>query len=87
VPLDEATILESVQRTKRLVVVDEDTPTCSMGHTIAARVAEAGFDFLDAPVKTLHSADAPVPYSAALEAHYTPTPEKVVAAVHEIFGI
>jgi pyruvate/2-oxoglutarate/acetoin dehydrogenase E1 component len=86
VPLDEATILESVQRTRRLVVVDEDTPVCSMARDIAARVADAGFDFLDAPIKTVNGADAPVPYSAALEAHYTPTPERVVAAVREMLG-
>ena len=86
VPLDEATILESVQRTRRLVVVDEDTPVCSMARDIAARVADAGFDFLDAPIKTVNSADAPVPYSAALEAHFTPTPQKVVSAVHELLG-
>ena len=51
-PLDEATILESVTRTRRLVVVDEDTPTCSMARDIAARVADQGFDYLDAPIKT-----------------------------------
>ncbi|MBI3971011.1 MAG: alpha-ketoacid dehydrogenase subunit beta [Chloroflexi bacterium] len=86
-PLDVATILESVQHTKRLVVVDEDTPTCSVAHTIAARVADEGFDLLDAPIKTLNSVDAPVPYSAALEAEYTPTPDKVIVAVHSIFGM
>lgn len=85
-PLDEATILESVQRTKRLVVVDEDTPICSVGHTIAARIADAGFDLLDAPIKTVNSVNAPVPYSATLEGAYAPTPEKVLAAVAEIFG-
>ena len=86
-PLDVATILESVARTKRLVVVDEDTPLCSLAHTIAARVADEGFDRLDAPIKTLNSVDAPVPYSAALEAVYTPSPERVVGAVHALFGI
>lgn len=87
VPLDEATILESVQRTRRLVVVDEDTPVCSMGRDIAARVADAGFDYLDAPIKTVNSADAPVPYSAALESHYTPTAERVVGTVREMLGL
>jgi acetoin:2,6-dichlorophenolindophenol oxidoreductase subunit beta len=85
-PLDEATVLESVQHTKRLVVVDEDTPVCSIAHTVAARVADAGFDLLDAPVKTVNSVPAPVPYSASLEGAYTPTPEKVLAAVRELFG-
>ena len=86
VPLDLATILESVGRTKRLVVVDEDTPVCSVAHTIAARVADDGFDLLDAPVKTLNSVDAPVPYSAALEAVYTPSAEQVIATVHALLG-
>lgn len=87
VPLDEATVLESVRRTRRLVVVDEDTPVCSMARDIAARVADAGFDYLDAPIKTLNGADAPVPYSAALESRYTPTAERVVATVREMLGL
>jgi pyruvate dehydrogenase E1 component beta subunit len=85
-PLDETTILESVERTQRLVIVDEDTPACSVARDIAARVADSGFDFLDAPIKTVNSVDAPVPYSAALESVYTPSPEKVVAVVHELLG-
>ncbi len=85
-PLDEETILESVEKTQRLVVVDEDTPSCSLGRDIAARVADAGFDFLDAPIKTINSADTPVPYSAALESIYTPSPQQVVDAVHEMLG-
>jgi pyruvate dehydrogenase E1 component beta subunit len=86
-PLDEETILESVEKTQRLVVVDEDTPSCSLGRDIAARVADAGFDFLDAPIKTINSADTPVPYSAALESIYTPSPQQVVDAVHEMLGM
>jgi len=86
-PLDEDTILESVSRTRRLVVVDEDTPVCSVARDIAARVAEKGFDNLDAPIKTVTAPDTPVPFSAVLEAHYTPRPEQVVFAVREMFGI
>ena len=85
-PVDEATVLESVERTHRLVVVDEDTPVCSVGRDLAARMADTGFDFLDAPIKTVNSADAPVPYSAALESLYTPSPEKVAATVRNMFG-
>jgi len=85
-PLDEDTILESVSRTRRLVVVDEDTPVCSVARDIAARVAEKGFDNLDAPIKTVTAPDTPVPFSAVLEAHYTPGPAQVIAAVHELFG-
>jgi len=86
-PLDVATVLESVERTHRLVVVDEDTPACSVARDLAARVADAGFDSLDAPIKTINSADTPVPYSAALESLYTPTPEKVVATARELLGV
>ena len=62
-PLDEDTILESVARTRRLVVVDEDTPTASMARDIAARVADKGFDNLDAPIKTVNAPDTPVPFA------------------------
>jgi len=85
-PLDEATVLESVARTRRLVVVDEDTPTASMARDIAARIADQGFDYLDGPIKTVTSPDTPVPFSAVLEAHYAPRASRVVAAVHELFG-
>ncbi len=85
-PLDEGTILESVSRTRRLVVVDEDTPVCSVAHDIAARVADKGFDNLDAPIKTVTAPDTPVPFSAVLEAHYTPGAAQVISAVRELFG-
>jgi pyruvate/2-oxoglutarate/acetoin dehydrogenase E1 component len=85
-PLDEATILESVTHTRRLVVVDEDTPTCSMARDIAARVADKGFDYLDAPIKTLTAPEAPVPFAAALDAFYLPRAADIVAVVHEMFG-
>jgi len=85
-PLDEDTILESVSRTRRMVVVDEDTPVCSVARDIAARVADKGFDNLDAPIKTVTAPDTPVPFSAILEAQYTPGPAQVISAVHELFG-
>ena len=85
-PLDEDTILESVSRTRRLVVVDEDTPTASMARDIAARVADKGFDDLDAPIKTVTAPDTPVPFAAVLEAHYTPGPLQVISAVRSLFG-
>ena len=84
-PLDEDTILESVARTRRLVVVDEDTPTASVARDIAARVADKGFDNLDAPVKTVNAPDTPVPFAAVLEAHYVPRAPLVVSVVRELF--
>jgi pyruvate dehydrogenase E1 component beta subunit len=85
-PLDEDTILESARRTRRLVVVDEDTPVASMARDIAARVAEKAFDDLDAPVKTVTAPDTPVPFAAVLEAHYVPRPAQVIRAVHDLLG-
>jgi pyruvate dehydrogenase E1 component beta subunit len=81
-PLDEDTIVESVSRTGRLVVVDEDTPTCSMARDIAARVADKAFDYLQAPIKTVTAPEAPVPFSAALEKFYAPNADAIIAAVH-----
>jgi len=85
-PLDEEVIFQSVRRTHRLVVVDEDTPVCSMARDISARVAEKAFDHLDAPIKTVTAADTPVPFAAVLEALYTPRVEQIVAAVEEQMG-
>jgi pyruvate dehydrogenase E1 component beta subunit len=85
-PLDEETIVESVRRTHRLVVVDEDTPVASMARDIAARVADSAFDWLEAPVKTVTAPDTPVPFAAVLEAEYIPNADKVVAAVREQLG-
>lgn len=85
-PLDETTILESVERTRRLIIVDEDTPTASMARDIAARVADKGFSWLDAPIKTVTAPDTPVPFSAVLEDQYVPNPANVVSAVQELMG-
>lgn len=85
-PLDEATILESVARTRRLIVVDEDTPTAGMARDIAARVADKGFDDLDAPIKTVTAPETPVPFAAVLEAHYVPRAAQVISAVRTLFG-
>jgi pyruvate/2-oxoglutarate/acetoin dehydrogenase E1 component len=85
-PLDEETIINSVKRTHRLVVADEDTPVCSMARDIASRVADAAFDYLDAPIKTINAANTPVPFAAVLEANYAPNVERVVAVVKEQLG-
>ena len=79
-PLDEEAILESVRHTKHLVVVDEDTPRCSVARDIAAIVADRAVDHLDGPVKTVNGADTPVPFSGALLAAYPPSVDAVVAA-------
>ena len=83
-PLDDATILESVAKTHRLVVVDEDNPRCSMATDIAAMVADKGFDTLDAPIKLVTAPHTPVPFSPPLEQVYVPSPERIADAVREI---
>ncbi len=79
-PLDEDCLLESVSRTKHMVIVDEDWPRCSVARDIAAVVADKGIGYLDGPVKSVNSAAVPVPYSGVLEAAYAPNAAGVVEA-------
>jgi len=85
-PLDEDTILGSVAKTSRLIILDEANPRCSIATDIAALVADKGFDTLDAPIKRITAPHTPVPFSPPLEDLYLPTPEKVVEAVSELLG-
>jgi len=82
-PLDEGSVLESLAKTGRLVVVDESNPYCSMASEIAGLVVERGFDTLDAPVKRVTSPHTPVPATPCLEANYVPSLQRVMAAVEE----
>ena len=82
-PLDEAAILASLERTGRLVVVDESTPRSSVASDVAALCVDRGFDFLEAPVKRVTAPHGPVPFSRPLEQAYIPSAERVVAAVRE----
>ncbi len=79
-PLDEATILRSVRKTGRLVVVHEAAAPCGVGAEIAALVAEKAFDALKAPVRRLTGPDAPAPASWVLEQAGVPQPEAIVNA-------
>jgi acetoin:2,6-dichlorophenolindophenol oxidoreductase subunit beta len=85
-PLDEETILDSVAKTHRLVIVDEDNPRCSAATDIAALVADKGFSELDAPIKRVTAPHTPVPFSPPLEQFYVPSPERIVATVQEMMG-
>src|SRR6266705_5153911 len=85
-PLDEETILNSVAKTHRLVIVDEDNPRCSVATDIAALVADKAFTELDAPIKRVTAPHTPVPFSPPLEQFYVPSPERIVATVQEIMG-
>ncbi len=83
-PLDTATVLASVQKTNRLVSVEEGWPFAGIGSEIAATVMEQAFDYLDAPVARVTAADAPLPYAANLERLALPQPENIIAAVREV---
>jgi len=83
-PLDEETILNSVAKTHRLLIVDEDNPRCSAATDIAAMVADKGFDTLDAPIKRVTAPHTPVPFSPPLEQFYVPSPDRIADAVREI---
>jgi 2-oxoisovalerate dehydrogenase E1 component len=85
-PLDIDTLLASVAKTGRLLVVDEDYAPCGIGAEIAAQVADLGFDDLDAPVRRLNSRHAPIPYSPPLEGALVPTPASIAQAVRELLA-
>lgn len=86
VPLDKALILESVRKTGRLVVVEEDNQTHGWAAEIAAMVAEEAFFYLDAPIKRVSAPDTPPPFAPPMEAFYVPSVERVVLAVKSLFG-
>jgi pyruvate dehydrogenase E1 component beta subunit len=83
-PLDEETVLNSVRKTHRALVVEENKPFCGVGAQIAATLQEKVFDELDAPVSRLSSIDAPAIYSPPLEKKQLPDPQRVIAKVLEI---
>jgi pyruvate/2-oxoglutarate/acetoin dehydrogenase E1 component len=85
-PLDEETILTSVGKTNKLVVVVEAAPRCSFASEVAAVVAEKGFDLLDAPIQRVTEMYTPIPFAPKLEQHVTPSVDKVMAAVKRVVG-
>ena len=86
VPLDEETILNSVRKTHRLVIVHEEVKFAGSGAEIAAMVAENAFDYLDAPILRVAAPFTPVPFSMPLEQEYIPSVDKIVAALKKVTG-
>ena len=82
-PLDEGTVLNSIKKTGRLVVVDEDNPRCSVATDIATLAATQAIEYMNGPVRLVTAPHTPVPFSPALEDFYVPTPGRVVQAVRE----
>jgi pyruvate dehydrogenase E1 component beta subunit len=83
-PLDLDTIIESLENTGRLVVVDESNPRCSMAADISAQVTEQAFGALKGPVKMVTAPHCPPPFSDVLEDLYIPSPEKIADAVRAL---
>ena len=85
-PLDEDTVLESVEKTGRLVVVDEATPRCNIATDISALAAQKAFGSLRAPIEMVTAPHTPVPFADALEDLYIPDAQRVVNAVKSVTG-
>jgi pyruvate dehydrogenase E1 component beta subunit len=86
-PLDFKTIVESVKKTNRLVVVDESWPMFGVSAEVAYEVQRFAFDHLDAPIIRVNSADASMPYAAPLVEAYMPNPAKIIKAVKEVMYV
>ena len=84
VPLDKDTIINSVKKTGRAVIVHEAHGVCGIGAEVAFVVSDLAFDYLDAPIKRVTSAQTPTPYSKKLEQMTVPSPERIIAAVKEV---
>jgi pyruvate dehydrogenase E1 component beta subunit len=85
-PLDADTVLESVAKTHRCVLVDESWRTCGLAAEVSAQIMERGFDLLDWPVQRVASAEVPMPYAKHLEDAALPGAEAVAAAVRTTLG-
>jgi pyruvate dehydrogenase E1 component beta subunit len=83
-PLDIGAIIDSVKKTSRVVVAEESHPFCGVAAEISSEIMERAFDYLDAPVKRVSGADAPMPYAKSLEDLAIPNVDQIVAAVREV---
>jgi pyruvate dehydrogenase E1 component beta subunit len=83
-PLDERAILESVSKTHRVVIAEQDRPFCGIGSEIAYRIQNQIFDELDAPILRVAQEDVPMPYNERLEKAVLPSADKLIAAVRKV---
>jgi len=83
-PLDTQTILSSVQKTNRVLVVEENKPFCGVGAQISYLIQDQAFDYLDAPIKRVSAIDAPQAYSKALENIQIPNHDRILAKAMEL---
>ena len=86
VPLDKETILQSVKKTGRLLIVEEDCKTCGVGAEISAIVAEEAIDYLESPIIRIAEPDTPIPFSPILENYVIPDEEAITKGVEKILS-
>jgi 2-oxoisovalerate dehydrogenase E1 component beta subunit len=84
IPFDRETVLESVKRTGKVLIVHEDNLTGGFGAEVAAIIAEDAFEYLDAPVRRVAAIDTPIPFAPPLEREYMPLEDDIVAAVRAL---
>ncbi|MBI2089087.1 MAG: alpha-ketoacid dehydrogenase subunit beta [Deltaproteobacteria bacterium] len=86
VPLDFQTLMASVEKTRRVVIVDECHLSCGVAAELAARIAEAGFDKLKAPIRRVATLDVPVPFSEPLEEFIAPSQARIAEGIRSVIG-
>jgi pyruvate dehydrogenase E1 component beta subunit len=86
-PLDYQTLVESIKKTNRMVVIDESWPFGSISSEVAYEMQKYAFDYLDAPITRINAADTSLPYAPTLVEEYLPNPEKIIKAVKEVLYI
>ena len=84
VPLDFATLLQSVEKTGRVVIVDQCHRSCGIAAELAARIVEEGFDKLKAPIRRVATPDVPIPFSPPLEEFVTPSEARIIEAIRSV---
>lgn len=86
VPFDKETILKSVKKTGRVVIVDEDYDRCGFASWVASIIADEAFEYLDAPIKRITTPNVPIPFSPPLEQYILPDAKKIINTVKSILG-
>ena len=86
-PIDKKTIINSVKKTNRCVIVEEAFPVCSIGNYITSFIMEEAFDYLDAPVLNINNKDVPMPYAENLEKEAVIKVEDIVRAIKKVIYI
>ena len=86
-PMDHDTIINSVMKTNRIVVVDESWPFSGVSSEVSYNVQKYAFDYLDAPVIRINSADTSLPYAPTLVEEYLPNPRKIIEAVKQVMYV